>query len=181
MTKTQSKKMNQLKYLLLIPVLASMLFYTSCAGKEKTTKTEEVIEIEEVKEVEKVKEKENSTTVSEEESIAFASIDKAPTFPGCSEGDKDCFHSKIQKHFASKFNADLPNTLGLSPDKNRMVMLFNIDKEGAVSDIRVKAAHKDLEKEATRVLKMLPTMTPGEHNGKPTNVKYSLPIRIDIE
>ena len=31
MTKKQSKKMNQLKYLLLIPVLASMLFYTSCS------------------------------------------------------------------------------------------------------------------------------------------------------
>jgi bla regulator protein BlaR1 len=31
MTKTQSKKMNQLKYLVLIPVLASMLFYTSCS------------------------------------------------------------------------------------------------------------------------------------------------------
>lgn len=33
MKKKQSKKMNQLKYLLLIPVLASMLFYSSCATK----------------------------------------------------------------------------------------------------------------------------------------------------
>ncbi len=31
MSKKQSKKMNQLKYLLLIPVLASMLFYTACS------------------------------------------------------------------------------------------------------------------------------------------------------
>lgn len=30
-TKSQSKKINQLKYLVLIPVLVSMLFYTSCA------------------------------------------------------------------------------------------------------------------------------------------------------
>jgi hypothetical protein len=34
MTKKQSKKMNQLKYLVLIPVLVSMLFYTSCASKQ---------------------------------------------------------------------------------------------------------------------------------------------------
>ena len=33
MKKKQSKKMNQLKYLLLIPVLTSMLFYSSCATK----------------------------------------------------------------------------------------------------------------------------------------------------
>ncbi|WP_299670221.1 M56 family metallopeptidase [uncultured Polaribacter sp.] len=34
MTKKQSKKMNQLKYLVLIPVLMSMLFYTSCSETE---------------------------------------------------------------------------------------------------------------------------------------------------
>lgn len=34
MKKTQSKKKNQLKYLVLIPLLASMLFYTSCAENE---------------------------------------------------------------------------------------------------------------------------------------------------
>jgi beta-lactamase regulating signal transducer with metallopeptidase domain len=38
MKKNQSKKMNQLKYLVLIPVLASMLFYVSCATKPKGSK-----------------------------------------------------------------------------------------------------------------------------------------------
>ncbi len=41
MKKTQSKKMNQLKYLVLIPVLASMLFYTSCASNPKERKITE--------------------------------------------------------------------------------------------------------------------------------------------
>jgi beta-lactamase regulating signal transducer with metallopeptidase domain len=45
MKKKQSKKMNQLKYLVLIPVLASMLFYTSCASKATLNKlTESEIE-----------------------------------------------------------------------------------------------------------------------------------------
>ncbi|MCG1035862.1 M56 family metallopeptidase [Polaribacter sargassicola] len=34
MKKTQSKKMNQVKYLVLIPVLASMLFYVSCTNSK---------------------------------------------------------------------------------------------------------------------------------------------------
>lgn len=34
MSKNKSKKMNQLKYLVLIPVLISMLFYTSCSENE---------------------------------------------------------------------------------------------------------------------------------------------------
>ena len=37
MKKTQSKKMNQLKYLVLIPVLASMLFYSSCTENLQVT------------------------------------------------------------------------------------------------------------------------------------------------
>lgn len=35
MTKTKSKQIKQLKYLLLVPVLASMLFYTSCTENQK--------------------------------------------------------------------------------------------------------------------------------------------------
>ena len=39
MKKTQSKKMNQLKYLVLIPVLTSMFFYTSCSENEFKSET----------------------------------------------------------------------------------------------------------------------------------------------
>jgi bla regulator protein BlaR1 len=40
MTKTQSKKMNQIKYLLLIPVLMCMLFYTACSDNHGNSKKE---------------------------------------------------------------------------------------------------------------------------------------------
>jgi hypothetical protein len=152
-----------------------MLFYISCVGNGKSTKTEEGIEIEEVKENEKTIE------VLEEESIAFMKLDKAPTFPGCPEGDKDCFNKEIQKHFFKNFNSQIANQLGLKSGKNRMIMLFSIDKQGNVADIRVKAPHKDLEAEAIKVINMLPIMTPGEHDGKTVHVKYTLPLRIDIQ
>ncbi|APZ45163.1 BlaR1 peptidase M56 [Polaribacter reichenbachii] len=45
MTKKQSKKMNQLKYLVLIPVLASMLFYTSCSDESSTEIIENKLEL----------------------------------------------------------------------------------------------------------------------------------------
>ncbi|WP_159950420.1 M56 family metallopeptidase [Polaribacter septentrionalilitoris] len=60
MTKTQSKKLNQLKYLVLIPALIGMLFYTSCTETEvhddfsKTEKLNlESIQIKELKRVNK--------------------------------------------------------------------------------------------------------------------------------
>jgi len=220
MTKTQSQKMNQLKYLVLIPVLVSMLFYTACSNNE-TVELKDIqdnykgrIEVsgksyfikldENGKETIFVDEKGNKVDfeviapkaiskiyskdgniISEieevKEEISFMKIDKAPTFLGCKDGDKKCFSEKIQLHFAEEFNTDLPNTLGLASGNKRIISYFNIDKQGNVADIKVKAPHKELETEAIRIIKMLPKMTPGEHDGKPVNVKYTLPLRINVK
>lgn len=118
------------------------------------------------------------------EDVDFILIEDAPIFPGC-KGNKDelkaCFNKKMQKHFIKKFDADLPNELGLSPGKKRMIMLFKIDKTGKIIDIRVKAPHPKLQKEAERIIQLLPKMKPGMQRGRPVGVKYTLPMRIDVE
>ena len=38
------------------------------------------------------------------EGISSKIVDQAPTFPGCDDGDKDCFREKLQEHFAKNFN-----------------------------------------------------------------------------
>jgi len=45
----------------------------------------------------------------------------------------------------------------------------------------VKAPHKQLEKEAKRILKKLPQFTPGKQRRKSVKVKYTLPISFQIE
>ena len=87
----------------------------------------------------------------------------------------------MQRHFAKKFDSDLPNELGLSPGKKRLIMLFKIDRSGNIVDIRAKAPHPRLQKEAVRIIKLLPKMTPGRQRGKAVGVKYTLPMRIDVE
>lgn len=144
----------------------------------ETTETDETeaVEVEEIEEVEEVEE------VIED--VPFTIIEDVPVFPGC-KGNKDalkkCFNKSMQKHFARKFNADLPNDLGLSPGKKRIIMLFKIDKNGDIVDIRARAPHPKLQKEAIRIVKLLPKMTPGKQRGKPVGVKYTLPMRIDVE
>ena len=118
------------------------------------------------------------------EDVDFILIEDVPVFPGC-KGNKDelkaCFNKKMQKHFIKKFDADLPNELGLAPGKKRMIMLFKIDKTGEIIDIRVKAPHPKLQKEAERIIQLLPKMKPGMQRGRPVGVKYTLPMRIDVE
>ena len=111
-------------------------------------------------------------------------VQKVPVFPGC-EGNnqelKDCFNKKMQQHFQKKFDADLPNELGLSPGKKRVIMIFKIDKTGNVTDVMTKAPHPMLDKEAHRIIKLLPKMDPGIHQGEPVGVRYTLPMRIDVD
>lgn len=144
----------------------------------ESTETDETeaVEVEEIVEVEEVEEV--------VEDVPFTIIEDVPVFPGCKGNKselKNCFNKQMARHFSKKFNTDLPNELGLSPGKKRIIMLFKIDKNGEVTDIRAKAPHPRLQNEAIRIVKLLPKMTPGKQRGKPVGVKYTLPVRIDVE
>ena len=118
------------------------------------------------------------------EDVPFISIEDVPVFPGCTGSKtelKACFNKKMQKHFQRKFNADLPNDLGMSPGKKRIIMLFKINEVGDIVDIRAKAPHPILQKEAVRIIKLLPKIKPGRFRGKAVGVKYTLPMRIEVE
>jgi beta-lactamase regulating signal transducer with metallopeptidase domain len=67
-----------------------------------------------------------------------------------------------------------------SADKKRIIMLFKINKEGAITGIRAKAPHPALQEEAVRIIKLLPIMKPGELSGKKVTVKYALPMNIEV-
>ena len=88
--------------------------------------------------------------------------------------------SSISEFVARRFDTDIAYDLGLS-GRQRISVIFKIDKKGYVKDIRIKAPHPRLEKEAFRVINMLPKMKPGTQNGQPVIVPYSLPIVFQVE
>ena len=171
-TKEKSNKMKQIKYLLLVPILASMLFYTACSNTENNVLEKRTITKHQIQ---------TKNEIIEKEVIPFAMIDKVPTFPGCPENDKSCFNKKMQQHFQKEFDVNLTDSLKLSPGKKRIIMLFKINKEGAITEIKAKAPHPALQEEAVRIIKLLPIMKPGELDGEKVAVKYILPMRIEVE
>ena len=194
MTKNKSKKTNQLKYLLLIPVLLSMLIYVSCTTEEiekPLNKKERIKEI--IEELEMLKSEvstgmfdeivlKNNKFLSSEKEFVFSKIKKSPTFPGCETGDKNCFSTMIQKHFFKKFNTKLPNQLGLSSGRKKVYIQFKIDKDGNIVDIKAKAPHEDIKNEVISVMSSLPKMIPGElKDGQKVAVKYNIPFTILVE
>ena len=51
---------------------------------------------------------------------------------------------------------------------------------GNITGVRARAPHPRLEKEAVRVINLLPKMKPGIKNGKPVIVPYSIPMIFQV-
>lgn len=141
----------------------------------ETDQEEEIVEVEEV-EVEEVE---------EDIEVPFSVIENVPVFPGCeneknNNAKKKCMSEKIAKFVNRKFNTELAGDLGLS-GRQRINVIFKIDKTGNIVGIRARAPHPGLEKEAQRVIGMLPKMKPGMQRGKAVIVPYSLPILFQVQ
>jgi protein TonB len=67
------------------------------------------------------------------------------------------------------------------PGKQRISVQFVVDQVGNIVDVQVRAPHKRLEKEAKRVIELLPQMTPGQQQKNAVRVKYNLPIVFEIQ
>lgn len=149
---------------------------------EKEFKNEEpTIEIpadKTVKIIEKPTKKIDNTTYS------VLGVEMAPVYPGCEglSSNKEriaCFSGKISRMISRKFNGDLGTELGLS-GKQRIYVQFEIDKNGKVQHIKARGPHKQLEKEAIRVVGYLPKMIPAKQSKTAVKVKYSLPIVFEV-
>ena len=140
----------------------------------ESTESDEELEIEEI-EIEEVE---------EDLEVPFFLIENVPVFPGCERGDNEkkrkCMSDKINKLVQRRFNTDLATDLGLS-GRQRITVVFDIDKSGNVTGIRARAPHPRLEKEAERVVGLIPKMLPGKQRGKAVIVPYSLPIIFQVQ
>ncbi|WP_053992950.1 energy transducer TonB [Mangrovimonas sp. TPBH4] len=141
----------------------------------ESSQEEEIVEVEEVFVEE----------VEEDIEVPFAVIENVPVFPGCEKekgnnAKKACMSEKISKFVNKKFNTDLASELGLS-GRQRINVIFKIDKNGEITNIMARAPHPGLEKEAKRVIGLLPKMKPGMQRGKAVTVPYSLPILFQVQ
>ncbi len=123
--------------------------------------------------------------VEEEEiiEVPFAVIENVPVFPGC-EGlsqakQRDCFQEKMMKHVQKHFKyPSMAQELGI---QGKVYVQFSIGPDGVVSEIRSRGPDESLEKEAERIIKLLPKMQPGKQRGTPVKVPYSIPITFKLQ
>lgn len=125
-----------------------------------------------------------TTPVKIGDDVPFAIVENVPVFPGCEGTQRElrkCLQEKITVHVNTNFNIKMAKGLGLEPGIKKIFVMFKIDKEGNITDLKSRAPHEALREEAERVVKLLPQMKPGSNRGKHVGVKYSLPIAFKIE
>jgi len=117
--------------------------------------------------------------------VPFALIQEGPLFPGCEKAKtkqarKDCMSKKVSKYVNRNFNTELGAELGLT-GVQKIFVQFKVDKTGNIVDIKARAPHPRLQKEALRVVSGIPKMKPAEQRNRPVGIIFNLPITFRIE
>lgn len=112
--------------------------------------------------------------------VPFSVIENVPVFPGC-ENDADkraCFNKMMKKHIVKNFRyPELEQEMGI---QGRVNIMFEIQKDGSIGNVRMRGPNKNLEKDAARIINKLPKMTPGKQRGNPVRVPFSIPITYKL-
>uniref|UniRef100_UPI004048F280 energy transducer TonB n=1 Tax=Flavobacterium sp. TaxID=239 RepID=UPI004048F280 len=106
-------------------------------------------------------------------------VEELPIAKNCnSSNKKDCFNEKMMEHI--KLNFKYPDRAAQKNIQGKVIVSFVINEEGNVVDIETAGAHKILQKEAKRIISLLPKFTSAKHNGKNVSVTYSVPINFKL-
>lgn len=145
------------------------------AIKSTEISMEDVIEVPEVA-VEDVQVEE----VEEDVTVPFAVVEKVPIYPGCTGKTnaelKKCFEKKVIEHISKNYQfPELAMEMGIH---GKVFVMFSIDQNGVVTDIKTRGPDKVLENEARRIISLLPKMKPAMQRNRSVKVPYSIPINF---
>jgi periplasmic protein TonB len=150
----------------------------------------EIVEEEEMPTIEEIKQNETGTEdikgtedVVFEEPVAavvgdgdddkiFTVVEQQPEYAGGLEAMYK-FINKSMRYPASARRMGVEGTVFVS---------FVVDKEGKISQVQtIKGISPDCDKEAIRVIQLMPSWKPGKQNGKPVSVRFVLPLKFKLD
>ena len=107
-----------------------------------------------------------------EEQQIFQVVEEMPEFPG---GMAECMK------FLSK-NIKYPTISQENGVQGRVIVQFVVNRDGSIVDpVVVRGVDPYLDKEALRVISMMPKWKPGKQRGKAVRVKYTVPVMFRLQ
>ncbi len=164
LTKLKSNRRQRLKFLMVLPVAFGLVF----GSATKIVKAENN-PVQPNLEQEKNKVKKEKKVVRE---TVFILAETKPEFLG---KDKE-IHKFISK------NIKYPEEARKKGIQGKVYTRFTITKTGEIKNVKVvKGIGHGCDKEAVRVVKLMPKWKPGTVKGKKVNVEYNLPINFKLD
>ena len=107
-----------------------------------------------------------------EEQQIFQVVEEMPEFPG---GMGECMK------FLGK-NIKYPTISQENGVQGRVIVQFVVNRDGSIVDpVVVRGVDPYLDKEALRVISMMPKWKPGKQRGKAVRVKYTVPVMFRLQ
>jgi TonB family protein len=107
-----------------------------------------------------------------EEEMVFTVVEQQPEYPGGYEAMMD-FIRKNMRYPSSARRTGVDGTVYVQ---------FVVSMDGSISEIKTtRGVSEDCDKEAERVVRMMPNWKPGKSNGKNVSVRHVLPIRFKVK
>lgn len=162
MNQKKSTKTELLKYLLIIPLILTLVL-TSNAETLLSSAKEMLAEMQQ-----KPADSQPNRPADDE---VFMVVEKMPQFPGGTEA----MFQFLAKNIKYPVEAQTQGTEG------RVIVQFVVDKNGKIRDTNIiRSLSPETDKEAIRVVEAMPDWLPGEQRGEKVSVKYTLPIAFKL-
>ena len=115
---------------------------------------------------------EKTTEPSAQDNKVYQSVEVMPEYPG----------GVVEMMKFLQMNINYPPMAAANKIGGRVVVQFIVDKTGQVGDVKVvRSVNEEIDAEAVRVVKSMPNFTPGQQDGKPVSVWYTLPISFKLQ
>ena len=194
MNKRRTSEIGKAKYLLFAPLAGVLLMVSNieCVAREIGEQIPEVAEVQQKAEQAlnadvavanpmakaeaelKAEAKTSDATAPADttKSVVYDIPETMPYFPGG--------QVLMLKYLAD--NIKYPASAVKAKKQGRVIVTFIVQKDGSVTHAKIaKSIDPELDAEALRVVKGMPKWTPGTQNGKPVNVKYSVPVKFSLQ
>jgi TonB family protein len=154
-TRQVNKTISKFKYVILVSIISVNIVNAQRIEKMVTNDLTEPVET-------------NKMNASE----PYMVVEKMPMFPGGEKALMSFISSKIKYPVIAQENGS----------QGKVLVRFVVNENGFVEHAEVlRSVEPSLDKEALRVVNLLPDWMPGEHNGKKVPVYYTLPITFKME